>query len=1114
MPLKPELVRRVVRFAVVGATVMVVFTGLNWGLGRWCGATVAFLLAYPPAVALHFALNKWWTFGCERSDLGRQVGEYLLMVAVTFVVQFGLFRVAHDVLGWPGWLAAGGANAGQMALSFLIMQRRVFAAPSAPSSAGAAGAGTGWFVAGVLLAAGALRAFLAFRGGQLFWGDEQIRYGSAQTAYAALVAGDWSAGLREILGHADHPLFRLWSLPGAALQHHGLGSHAAAAAVASLFSVGVLALVWAVARRAGAGTGEARLALVLAASSSTLLFYSRHLLPYDMALAFLLGGLWCGLAVRPRGLLAAGGLVGLGFLTYTGYWLMGAVVLVLGVLAGAGGLRVRLQRALAGLVGLALPLGLWALAGALGDYGLAAKLREFSGTVTQGDFGDGHRVLAGYLVSAEGGLLLLWLAAGAWALRGGGEPAARRRAVLWLAGAGALALGLVVLSDVLRHFVVYGRLVRCLVPFLCLAAAAGLARLPAPARNLAVLAALALAAVNLAVPLAQVFPDRFRTQAWAVVAAAEAGDPRVWSVVRTEHLPTPKWWTPLPAHEVVRRSPHPLEFPPYRFEGFTRSQRDAMERAEISPRLIRLAVPPPPARDAARWGAHPGPLRLSFRLPQDRVGLTDPLLVSGAPGKADFVYVQYLAADRIRLGFDHWGTDGVLSPPLTVDPDAVQTLVVSTGPLLPGPGVLAPEEEQVVASLRRRLVVMLNGEPVFSRPADFHPARPGSLQVAANLVGGSSCGPEFAGQFLAVESAPLEELLPRVPEAAGLVAARDAAWAGAPGPFEIRLDLGTVVAGEPEPLVGVEAESGNAVLLVERLDATRARLGYERFGAGVVWSEPVAFQPGAWQRLEVAVGGLMPEPAAPLYRRQPAVQRLRDMVHVRFDGAPVLTWVHPDVGRVRAVSLGWNGVGSGLARPRLTANVAEVRPLDPAALLAQTVALAGAAGRPEAAWGGWPGGLRLRLRFPSDRVRQAEPLLVRGVPGAGDILYVQYVDEGQVRFGLDHWGSGGPLSAPVPVRPGAEHEVVVLADLLLPPAQSGAAGPPGVDALRGVLRVALDGRVVLAGAAPAHPAELGSLTLGTNFIGGSTAGPAFTGRIAAVAPLDDAELQDWRRREP
>lgn len=127
MTLKPELVRRLMRFAVVGGIVMIFFMALNWLLGHWAGVTTAFLLAYPPALALHYSLNKWWTFSCERTDTAKQVSEYLGMVAITFVVQYVFFLLANGWLGLAGWLSAGIANAAQMMLTFVIMQRRVFA---------------------------------------------------------------------------------------------------------------------------------------------------------------------------------------------------------------------------------------------------------------------------------------------------------------------------------------------------------------------------------------------------------------------------------------------------------------------------------------------------------------------------------------------------------------------------------------------------------------------------------------------------------------------------------------------------------------------------------------------------------------------------------------------------------------------------------------------------------------------------------------------------------------------------------------------------------------------------------------------------------------------------
>ncbi|HEX3729659.1 MAG TPA: GtrA family protein [Opitutaceae bacterium] len=125
--MKSEFWTKVMRFGAVGLLVMGCFMGLNWLLSHWCGKQAAFLLSYPPALGLHFLLNKLWTFGCQRSDLGRQAGEYALMVAVTFLVQWGVFSALAATTAMPGWLEAGAANAAQMGITFFVMQRRIFA---------------------------------------------------------------------------------------------------------------------------------------------------------------------------------------------------------------------------------------------------------------------------------------------------------------------------------------------------------------------------------------------------------------------------------------------------------------------------------------------------------------------------------------------------------------------------------------------------------------------------------------------------------------------------------------------------------------------------------------------------------------------------------------------------------------------------------------------------------------------------------------------------------------------------------------------------------------------------------------------------------------------------
>jgi len=126
--LRSLLAHRLVRFGIVGGTVTVVFMGLNALFSRYFGfsPTLAFLAAYPPALFLHYTLNKLWTFGDSRKTSRRHLAEYLVSVAITFAIQWPCFQVLHAYLHIRGWIAAGGANVLQMAASFALLKWRVF----------------------------------------------------------------------------------------------------------------------------------------------------------------------------------------------------------------------------------------------------------------------------------------------------------------------------------------------------------------------------------------------------------------------------------------------------------------------------------------------------------------------------------------------------------------------------------------------------------------------------------------------------------------------------------------------------------------------------------------------------------------------------------------------------------------------------------------------------------------------------------------------------------------------------------------------------------------------------------------------------------------------------
>lgn len=272
---------------------------------------------------------------------------------------------------------------------------------------------------------------------------------------------------------ADHLGFKLVMLAPALLQSVTGWESFVPAAFLSLFSVLNIALVWLAARRCGAGEREALWAALAMATANSMFYWSRHLVPYDLALFWALACLCAGLKATSRwwDSLLAGMLGCAAFVTYNGYWAIIVCVLTAHVVWALPSWKSALLRAGWGLVGLTVPfiallsVMLWWS----GIYLLDSYI-DFPGSITQGDFGDGAAVVVGYLWSAEGMTALVWAAAflslGIFLRRS--ESGAWRRGVLWAGILTALVLILIVGSDVLDAFVVYGRLVRQAVPFCAL----------------------------------------------------------------------------------------------------------------------------------------------------------------------------------------------------------------------------------------------------------------------------------------------------------------------------------------------------------------------------------------------------------------------------------------------------------------------------------------------------------------------------------------------------------------------------------------------------------------------------------------------------------------------
>jgi hypothetical protein len=145
--------------------------------------------------------------------------------------------------------------------------------------------------------------------------------------------------------------------------------------------------------------------------------------------------------------------------------------------------------------------------------------------------------------------------------------------------------------------------------------------------------------------------------------------------------------------------------------------------------------------------------------------------------------------------------------------------------------------------------------------------------------------------------------------------------------------------------------------------------------------------------------------------------------------------------------------------------------------------------------------LKLRVRFPLNHWPQAEPLVTTGLNEAGDILFVQYVDAEHIRFGLDHWFKGGPVTAPVAYDPSREHEIEISLGSLFPPESDILfVGRPAtqINAAKRRLLVKLDGVTVLDAPGECYESLPSQVTVGANNIKGTSAGPTFSGQILST----------------
>lgn len=789
----------------------------------------------------------------------------------------------------------------------------------------------------ILLCSLGLRLFLALQVGQDYWPDEATYQGSQYAVQCAL-EGNWPEVGRWLFGHTDHSLFRWVGIPVALAESVFGRSTFLISSYFSLFSVLAIYLVWRIARQSGAGDREALLAAFLLSCASSLLYFSRHYFPYDSALCILLFALERGLkGDGPHRSLAVGALAGCGFLTYNGYWLLGGAVLAVHVLATPVSLAGTLRRAGWALLGLGAVVGsFWGVARLVG-YHLLADLRDDAGTINQGDFGTAYLVIPEYLWQAEGLFAVAWAAglvvACVQVLRGGAPSRLRS----WMLAIFLILAGLVVLSDVLPVFVVYGRLVRTLVPFFCLVCAymihrwaeSQVAPIPRARWLWGTVACVALALFNFAGPLTQRFPSDFRLAAREEAIRLQASDGGVYRTVGADHLWGVDVGQPLPAHQVILRARHPLQFKPYQYEGFSRAQRLRLQEQDVTMRLIRLPVrlPAPHGPDSPAAG----PLRLRVRFPSGLPGVTEPLITTGRTGAGDMIFVNYVDERTLRIGVDSWGRGGAVSDPIEVDYGKEHDVVLSLESFLQAAEGEPTAERLLADGLRGRVGVALDGREILTFRNVQHPSTRADVSLGANRIGMTSAKAEFSGEIKAVRYATRDEVMPLKPSISERLAGRGPEWSGYPGPVTLTLRLPDRFPppGVAEPIMAAGVTGAGDFLNVVYQGDAGIQIGYDHWGYGAFVSEILPVQPGEEIVVHLSAGFLFPPDWVPPAGESEAVAALRGRVLVAVGGRSLLDRpadAHPT--RADQVTVGVNRIGGSTAAERFSGEITAVRSWD------------------------------------------------------------------------------------------------------------------------------------------------------------------------------------------
>lgn len=1084
--LQKVLSSRLIRFGAVGFTVTVFFMGLNALLSRWLGIApyAAFLIAYPPALVLHFTLNKIWTFGDSRSTSSRHLAEYLYSVVVTFLIQLPAFILLQKGMGLPGWLAAGGANVLQMAASYGMLRWRVF---HPDASAAEEKAADSWSRLAYLVCVVAMSALFAWTALNRW---QMPTFNSTESDYYNLLVSGFQKGslaldvsVPDALKAAPNP----WD---PRTRPNGPFLHDASFYGGRYFLyfgvVPAVILFW---------PFKALTGLALPFVLATVIF---------LVLANLCSAwLWLRIAKDryPRaGLLTrVGGILVLGFCggqlslaRRPSIWEMPisagycfATVMIAAAYLSLRSLRPRVSLAIAG-VALGLAVGcrptLVACGGGLAVLVLIVGWREAPAAMGRLKGVVRAALWAGVPLAAVMGALFLYnferfgspfefgikyqlntnLELTAQHFRASFVPFNFRAYFLSVPRLGRYfpflhqpELGPLPGGYYGTEFV-YGFLVVCPVIFGVLLAAFAVLR-----GRAGPMSAFAAYVAALAIPMTA-FLLCFDT------AAAR---------YTVDFVPLWLWlamigWAEIEGLATVPGPSQRLRALGYRaifglcvavslLVAFTLSLVLhgilVFQNPDAYTRIARVFNRPVAAFERL-FGERYGKLEMDVQFPKKPSGSLEPLAVTGVGYESDYFFAYYRSDGIVQLGFENSGDSMLLSREIHYDPSRVFHIGLTSGSILPPEGhpVFAGWSTNEVQSLLNWVRIDLDGKTIINQERQTHEGAPELLQVGRD-VRSQPFGARFTGTISNVH----RETLKRVTRSAETH-----------GDVVLDVNLPTEVVDGSQPLV-VVGKSGEAELLGYRtLDSGHFCITYEYWGAGLWESPPIEIPPDHIAEFRIRLGSILkPDPRNPYY------SVMKDSVIVWMNDKAIY-W-RKSAGTIEPnpkVEILANLIGSSAMRRSFQG------------------VLTSEHREPPPTWR--PGPFKTLQLYLGGRGSGSQPLVATGATGRADTLAIQWLPDGRARFLYDHWGTGIHTSRDFDWTPNGLHRLRIQ----MPSFQTLDNGAMGMR--DGQLRVTFDDEVVMDQQMPYYDAGSITFAFGRNVAGSSVAGESLDLYLGDIQQTD------------